>query len=333
MNLACLDGFITFRVVCPGGTYVKPKSGLHVEDLPGFSTASLAAVEPGKYLNAQTFVNEKMRVSGEMLMDQIRNHLEQYSVEGGPKEAGVIGTWSEDEETLDTTVDLQGVRVRVSGGQMMVVSVPRVWIRIGNDEDVEDVTLYIRDGETVEERVVSLLGKGVENEIWLHYEAKGKQVDVYVEDERLVMYTGSTAGTKYFTTCSTCGGHARYKNIAGSGLEGKFAEVDALRGIRAEAVATCTIDGVACILLRKFRFAMLYQFGILALEEWLASPRTNYFTIHSKEWALDTLEKWSKFDLPRHMKTNIKTLAHYVSQLDPDCLDCGTGATYTNVHP
>ncbi len=330
MNLSCLDQFFTFRVVCPGGTYVRPKSGLHIEDLPGFSTASLSAVEPGKYLNAQKFVDEKIRFSGELLIGSIKAHLEQYKIEGAPKEAGIIGTW--DESVIATgTIQEQGLRLKVGGGPMMVISVPRVWIRVEND--IADLVLYIREGEVIHERTVTVKGNGVLNEIYLHFEsAAEKTVDIYVADERFLPYSGSTAGTTYFTTCSTCGGHSRYKFIAGGGLLGKN-EVEKLRGIRAEVVALCSVVPVACLLLRRFRMALLYMVGVQILHEWLGSPRTNYFAIHSKEWAVSTMEKWEKEDVPRNMKLEIKTLASLVGQLDPGCLECGVGPNYGYAHP
>lgn len=104
-------------------------------------------------------------------------------------------------------------------------------------------------------------------------------------------------------------------------------------GIRPEVALLCSIDPVACVMLKRFRFAVLYQWGILVLEEWLASPRTNYFTIHSKEWAIGAIEQWNTVELPRYMKGPSEKLAHFVSNLDPDCLKCGSGAHYVTSHP
>jgi hypothetical protein len=326
MELACMSGFITPRVVCPGGQYVKPSSGLHVDDLPGFSTASLAAVEPGKYLNAQTFIDEKVRVAGLMMLEQIRAHLETYVIEGRPKESGIIGTFNDD--VLPASASKRGVVIRIGGGPMAVIVVPRVFVRCANA--VDNVVVYVSDGLTQHSVTVDLQ-PGVDNEVWLNYESRGKRVEVWIEDDRVQPIGGSAKGTKFFTTCSTCAGHARYKYIAGGGLEGSL-ELETLRGMSAEVIMTCSIEPVACLLLHRFRWAVLYQFGVLVLEEWLATSRTNYFSIHSKEWAASMLEKWDTVDVKRHMKTHIKTLASYVSQLDPDCLECGTGAQYQEVH-
>lgn len=328
MDLLCLDGFITPRTVCAGETYVKPRSGLHIEDLPGFSCPALSAVEPGKFLDATVFTNEKMRIAGQMILDRMRNYLEPYVKERGPKEAGTIGTWSEDAPLAGATTR-RGVRVRVEGGPMVIPTVPRVWIK--SSTTIADLVLKIKDGVTTTEQTVSVTAD-VETEVWLNYEGNAKTLDIYVEDVRFEPYTGSTEGTSYFASCSSCGGHGRYFGIAGGGLLGDT-EVTALHGIRAEVVLLCSLDPVACVLLKRFRFAVLYQWGILVLEEWLATSRTNYFSIHSKDWARDTIDQWNTIELPRHMKTSAETLASFISQLDPDCLNCGTGASYTHGLP
>ena len=323
-----MAGFITPRVMCNGDAYVKPTSGLHVEDLPGFGCNSIAAVEPGKYGNAQTFINEKLDTAGKMILDRMRNYLEPYVQERGTKEAGFIGTWGTEYGTgVSTKV---GVRVRVDGGPMLVPSVPRLWIQC--EDTIADLTIYVKDGNNVHEFPATVTGGGVINDLWLNFEPKAKTVDIYVTDDRFKPLRGDTQGTKYFSNCAGCSGHGRYRGIAGGGLLGET-EGTTLQGIMPEVVLLCSIDPVACLLLKRFRFAVLYQFGILVLEEWLATSRLNYFAIHSKEWAAASLELWNTVELPRHMKTNTHTLASFISQLDPDCLECGTGGTYTHAHP
>lgn len=329
MELPCISGFITPKAVCPGGIYVRPKSGLHVEDLPGISTTALAAVEPGKYLDAQTFIDEKMKVAGMIIADRMRNHLEAYIEERGVREAGYIGTWSVPDVTLVGADVPRGVRVKADGGPMLVPTISRVYIK-GLDA-ISDLVVKLKDGEKVTEFPVSIEA-GIEKELYLNYDAEKRTVDIYIDDERFIPFSGSTEGTKYFSSCLTCGGHSRYLGIAGSALY-DGAETDVLQGIRAEAVLLCSIEPVLCLLLSRFRWAMLYQWGILVLEEWLASPRTNYFTIHSKAWAADKVEQWNMIDLPRAMKSNIQSLASFISQLDPDCLTCGKGPGYANSHP
>mgnify|MGYP006883585363 CR=1 FL=1 len=120
--------------------------------------------------------------------------------------------------------------------------------------------------------------------------------------------------------------------IAGGGLKDGVESIK-LQGMTAEAVTMCSIEPVACVLLHRFKFAVLYQWGILALEEWIASSRTNYFTIHSKDWAVASMEKWQEVDLKTHMKAPTKALASYVAQLDPSCLECGSGNNFAYARP
>lgn len=327
MDPACLSGFIVPRVTCEGGTPATPRSGLYVEDLPGISCVALANVEPGKFLDAQTYIDEKMRFAGKLILEQIRMHLEPHVQERATKEAGFIGTY--DETTLSGTAQKRGVRVRVEGGAMMIPCISRIWLKATTA--VVGLKVYLKDGETITEYSVDIAAN-TETEVWLNYEAKNKTVDIYVEDADFIPYSGSTQGTTYFANCGHCGGHGRYFGIAGDGLLNGSATT-ALQGIRAEVVLLCSIEPVVCILFSRFKFALLYQWGVLALEEWIATPRTNYFAIHSKEWAIATLQKWNEVDLPKHMKLATEQLAGFLAKLDPDCLECGKGASYTHGHP
>lgn len=323
VELPCLANWITFKYPCDGGDYVRPLSSLHWEDLPGFSTVSLAKVEPGKYLDAKTYAQEKLNTAGLMILDRLRNHLEPFVTERGPVESGYIGTFT-DASPLTGDATKRGVRIRVEGGAMLVPLVSKVWLR--SSTTIADLVVKVKDADRIIEFPCSVVAD-VETEVWIHHEARSKTVDIYVEDVRFTPHTGSTEGTSYFTTCSDCSGHARYKHLAGGGLVGET-EGTTLQGIRAEVTMVCSLLPVACVLLKRFKWAVLYQAGILILQEWGATPRTNYFSIHSKEWAVATMEEWNTIELPRAYKTHAGTLASYVSQIDPDCLECGTGASY-----
>jgi hypothetical protein len=330
MNLPCIDGFIVPRTLCPGVPVATPKSGLYVEDLPGFSTVSLAAVEPGKYLTAQAFIDEKMRAAGQMILDQLRVHLGQYVQEAQPRESGTVGSF--DTNTLAGAATKRGVQIRVDGGALTTPMVPRVWLKC--EDDIADLVLKVSDGYTTIEHTISVVGGGVENEVWLNFEGRNKTVQVWVEDIRFKPFTGTAKGTKFFSSCTTCGHyyHSAYRFIAGGGWDGTT-ELTTLLGIRAEVVVMCSLEPIACILMKRFRWAVLYQFGALVLQEWLASSRVNYFSIHSKDWAAASLEKWESVDIPKHMKPHLKTLAAYVSQMDEHCIECGVGVVYAHSHP
>lgn len=326
-ELPCIKNFITFQSVLPGETYVAPVSKLHVEALPGVYRKSLSQVEPGKYLNAQAFVDDKLNIAGMMIMDRMRNYLEPFVNEKGSKEAGTVGTF-DDASPLSGTATKRGLRITVGGGAMVMPLLSRVWIKC--DATIEGLEVKVKEGTKETTYTVDTIAD-TEVELWLHYEGRAKTLEVTIADTRFHPSTGSTAGTKYFSTCHTCNRAGLYKYITGTGLLGTN-ETTALQGIRAEVVTMCSLDPVACILLKRYRFAVLYQFGILLLQEWDASDRTNYFTLHSKEWAQAQAEQWNMIDLPRHMKTANDQLVHFIRNLDPDCLTCGTGPNFGSGH-
>lgn len=327
-RLPCLDNFITFKAVCPGETYVRPLSGIHWEDLPGFGVKSMAAIEPGKYLNAVTFGREKLHVAGSMILDKMRAAIEPYVQERGVKEAGYIGTYT-DESPLTPSLTGRGIRVRVDGGPMLLPTIPRIWLK--SSTAVSNLVVKVKDGNTITEFPLDSLPADQETEVWLHYEAANKQVDIFVENASFAPYTGDTQGTKYFTNCTGCAGHARYVGIAGGGLVGST-ETTILQGMRAEVVLLCSIDPIACILLKRYKWAVAFQAGILVLQEWGPSDRANYFTLHGREWAKETADGWNLVELPRAMKTNNETLVAFLRNMDPTCLTCGSGPSYVEGH-
>lgn len=327
-DLPCIKNFITFATVCQGETLIRPLSGLNIEQLPGLYRKSLAQINPGKYLNAQAFLDEKVITAGDMVITRMRNYLEEFVVERGTREAGTVGTFND--TALGASASPRGVRVKLnpSAGALMLPLIPRVWIKSNTTK--AGVTVKVKDGARIVEYPVDLVA-GEEVELWLHFEAQTKQVDITIEDDDVDVYGGSTTGTTYFADCNTCSRVGLYKEISGSGLLAS-AETDELQGIKAEVITVCSIMQAACMLLGRYKWAVLYQVGILICDEWDASDRANYFTLHSKEWARAQSEKWNMIDLPRHMKTSNNQLLALVRNLDPKCLECGTGPTMSAGH-
>lgn len=321
-ELECLDRFITFRTPCGGSPYVRPTSGVHFEDLPGISATSLAALEPAKYVDIKTFATEKLRVAGQMIVDRMRNYIEPHVRERATREAGTIGTFS-DATPLPGNVTPRGLRVKLDAGAMLVPLIPRVWIKSATS--VTGLEIKLTDGEVEMTYTVDVVAN-VEKELWINYEGKRKSIDLVIENAAFEPWTGSTEGTTYFANCDTCGGHGRYYKIAGSALYGGD-ETEVLQGLRCEILALCSIEPVACILLNRFRHAVLYQWGVLIFEEGILGPRVNPWVTHTKEERAFFIEQWNTIEIPRYVKTGSTGLAAFIAKLDPDCLECGTGAS------
>lgn len=325
----CSDGFITMRTVCAGQPVRQPKSGLFIEDLAGINCANLASVEPGVYLNAQEFLAQKVAVSCDIVLQDLREIVEPFVKERSALEAGTVGEFASPASPLTGSASQRGLRLRINAGRLSRLLVDRIWIRSAS---AVETVVKVKDGDKVTEFPVSLEA-GKENELWLHYQADQKQVDIVIEDAAYQPHSGTTIATKYFSTCTTChGGGAMYTYLSGSALLAG-AETDTLQGIVAECSLVCDIELAACMMLKKVKWPVLIQTGIQILQELVASGRMNYWTIHSKDWAKEQIEFWHRVEYKRMFKHHAAGMAAFLSNLDPHCLTCGTGTVYTYAHP
>ena len=80
------------------------------------------------------------------------------------------------------------------------------------------------------------------------------------------------------------------------------------------------------MLLRRLRWAVLYQFGVEVLDEWLATSRMNYMGIHGKEWAAEKRPEWQN-EVEVKLEQQAPHLATLIEKLSPECTRCGRGLT------
>lgn len=327
--MKCLTNFIVPRSGCEGVARTKPVSGLYVEDLSGITMAALVGTDAGKYIDAQTYIDEKMRFAAELLMERVKLHLEKWMQDRGILEAGTLGRWANPSVSLAPVLLDRGLRIEATGGPMATLNVTRVWI--ASKVSVDNLQVVLTDGSKTETYTIDVQAE-VPYELWLNYEAETRRVDVTITDDRFEPMSGTVVPMWTYSDCDTCPKGGLYKHLRGRGLY-DGTETDVLQGVVGEAMVDCRLSAIGCLLMRRMRLPLLYQWGILVLEEWLASSRANYFTIHSKEWAAWQVEQWKTVDMPRLMKSSLEPLAAFIRGVDPGCFTCGSGAKYANTHP
>lgn len=318
--MECAENFIVCRNACSGVDPVTPTSGLYADDLPGISTISLANIEPGKYASAAAMVQQKVAIAVKKVGDRVKEVLAQYLEENATVEAGEVGTFNSD--VLAGTADARGLRIGLDGTQLMHLLIPRIYVKAAASGEFE---VLLKDGP--EERTFTV--NCVANEVAMldvHYLAKTKQVDITITDAAFKAVSGTTFNTRYFATCVACGRNCKYRHISGVGLL-KGEEVDAVQGIGAQVVVTCAFERALCMLLQRLRWAVLYQFGVEVLDEWLATSRMNYMGIHGKEWAEAKRPEWMQ-EVEIKLEQQAPHLATLIEKLSPECTRCGRGLSY-----
>jgi hypothetical protein len=324
--MECYTNFIVPRTTCNGLNTVKPTSLLYVDDLPGFSTIALANIEPGKYGTAATMIEEKLRVACEKVMEEVGHSVSLYVREKAPMEAGRIGEEISDPTNTDSTVEAPlGTRIKLDNGSgiLLKLGIPRIWFLCKGDQ--EGVTITVKDGLLTTTYTMDAVD-GL-NEFGLEYVSRTNVVDITVtHPDGLSMYPFTMVNSKYYASCASCTHGVKYKYMLGLGLN-NGQEDDEEGYVSVEVQAVCVFGAAQCLLLREYRWAILYQFGIECLEEWTITGRMNFLGIHGKPWAEQKKVEWAAI-VEKHLEKKANKTANFLARLTPQCVKCGTGVTY-----
>jgi len=92
-------------------------------------------------------------------------------------------------------------------------------------------------------------------------------------------------------------------------------------GIRANISIICSQDNLACLLKAQLGMAVLYQFGVEFFREVQETDRLNYFTLVSRDQAIEYEQKYME-EYDKTMKTLTRTLPYLLRKLDYQCISC-----------
>lgn len=319
----CLKNFIGMRQACAGGHAPAPRSGMYIEDYPGITRTALQAIEPGVWLNAQAFLDAMVASAWTNVVEvDARAAIEDYIVPAEALEVGRVGVFSE--STLPPVGTRRGLRIRKNAGSLSKLLISSVTVRA---DLAGTFALTITDGTTPATFDVVISADRVGHDVteWVHYETAAASVDITITDAGFVPYTGSTQQTRHFSSCRGCdNGVSTYAAISGRGLTAA-GETDAVQGISANVALTCDIAPAVCLLATRLKVPIFYATVMQILRNWEATPRMNFYAQHKAEWLEREWHRLSEERYPQAWDLHAKGLARFASQLDPLCVDCGTG--------
>lgn len=315
----CLKNFIGIRQACVGGPTVAPKSGQYIEDYAGLTRASLQAIEPGVWNNCQTFLDDMVRQAAIQVVDvDARAAIEPYLRVRDDMDAGLIGVFG---DTAAVEADAKrGLRVKKTTGILGKIVVGRVWVK---STAGGTFTVTITDGtKTTTEDVVVVAD--VAAALWPHFDTFEDTVDITITDAAFVPYGGDTSSTAEYANCTSCSTGGKWQTLSGRALHADT-ETDKLQGITAEVSIGCDLSNAICLIAKPLRVPIFFATVMKVLENWEATPRMNFFAHHQKEWAEKTYANLVNKQYPTAWDLHSKGLARYLEQLDPVCVDCGSG--------
>lgn len=313
--MECLKNYIGIARSC---SEQSPTSNLFMEDLEGISIKSLASVESGKYLTAQRIIDEKMRVVGNKILDELSNLIGDISIDQSVSE--VISHGFKDNFDVNS-----------SGGCGFVIDkkptvftnlyLARVYFK--SHTAVSDLTLTVTDGYNVKTFSVTA---GADEEILVetNYSTTNPSITVSFPadspSQTVNPYLSDCASFNRFDCNSNacCGYDSKYLRVRatyGVDFSNKF------YGIRPDVQLVCDREKMVCLISKRNKMMFLYALGVEIAEEAIASDRINIFTTNNKDWWKERAQIWSaKFN--ESWDVNSGGIRKMLTTADNSCFTC-----------
>lgn len=272
-----------------GGCYDSeaPNNVVYLDDLPGLSLSSLAAVAPSDLLSAVALVEQKNGLATRRLSSLLRSQLRRRGVRldfagdawqycnilNSPAPAGV--------EAIRVNWDFFKSKL----GRLHVQALSIKAAATGS------TTLEIKSegGATLWSTPINLVADEVATVIVDKYFTQ-RFLFVSSSNNSLPLYGANCGGA--VGCCGISGGIAPPIVVSGWTGDGT---TTAAPGISLKAAIVCDTDGLVCCFLKELREAILYATGAEVAKEIAApSSRFNYFADVSKDWAVEAAAMWAE---------------------------------------
>lgn len=283
--MECLSNFIGISAAC---TPTASKSGLYIEDYPGFSIKTLAQIEGGKYLTVQAMLNRKLTVVGLELSDMLSSLLQGVVIE---QAADFLISKSFCEDYFAQQDGTPGLRIEKGMTALSKLYVPRFYFK--SHVAVTDLVVTISDAERSETFEVTA-NADEEVVIECNFLSSQRKIDITYtssntpSDSGVAPYTQNIGEyhTFDYSDCDSCCGH-RYLKIHGLDFNGS--EKSVYYGIRADIELICDKEKMVCLIAPQNKSLIFKMTIIQVLKEWIASDRFNFLAMNSKEWAKEQI--------------------------------------------
>lgn len=322
----CFADYVKIRQLCSDET--ASKSGLYIEDLEGISLKTAAMSAGSFHQNAADLVKNKHKTAFEQYKAMLLNVMSKSGYGLGLR--GKAEEFCSIRKTdTNTPAPIQrGLRVsrirNVTPHSCFFVET--VYIRTVTSGPAL-LTISDRFGIVLHTQTVTLIPNAGQA-VAVNKEIFADIFYITLDNTNIVTYKSDCLQSG---CCNSCNQLA-CEDVQVSGWDG-YNRVNNGFGLAVRGAIRCSFDLLACSLLDGLKMPFLWLLGAEVLKESASSERTNYFTIHGKEWALEKIEEWTA-KAEKQIINTLFPMLELLNREDPYCVQCGgvnTARVYSTV--
>ena len=320
----CLDNLMCGDNILIGidGYYTSSISNLRINDLPGLSIKTAAAVASTETISGYKLIKDKIVFATKLVIKDLQTYINPYFIINSVVDSDNSGDWGD--YYLPYAALERGLVVKRKRSNFAKILIKDV--SIYGQTDIA-TTLKITDGGKVYNYPITLIA-GTETIHQINLQAETEEVYITLDNSAISLKHGLISSSNY-NGCSTCHGK-HHSNIWTRGWSG-IVEDSNLYGIKARAVLICDDSDIFCDLINKMDVLVLYKSGIEIYKEYLMSNRLNNITLFSKEHAEAQLETLQN-DYNKMYKAFKETIINYLNNKKDVCIKCNSDR-YVSTHP
>lgn len=301
-------------ITCP-----HPESVLFVNDMPGITLKSAAAIVNDEQRTAVNLLNDKIKLATKKVFNKFSGLVAGNFDFNAIIEAREISDFST--TTIAPANIERGLTLTRWNSEMAKIYIEEVYIRV-----VETGIIYLKvyDGDVTKNYSASLLANTT-NVVKIRYKCNSQSVKVVFNQENFTTYgceLNETSG------CAPCGTYRHVKHqLDVKGWDGTN-ERYGCYGVGILANVQCYEEAVICQVLPRMAFMMWYQSCIEILDEKINSERINAVTLFTKDQAIKKIEELKK-ELAIEEKQFSASITNFLKTTRGECFSCnGTRYSY-----
>lgn len=282
--MECLTDLVGIKNTCDAPV---SKSGLWLQNLPGFSLKLADAAANEETVSGLTLIKEKYIYAQQAVIAQFRNNFIDKMRVNSLIENDTIGYYPQNQRpiTLNNTV-LKGVRIDIRNYAHLEIYISQVALFL-KDGITTDVFIYdLMTGELLDTIPITIVaGQPTYVNVNKAYPNSKQRLSLFICYDAGISDTfdSSINGLAYRSTCSSCMGYGnKYAFISGAKIDkslqkisGNISSNNGSSGLSFTYSLNCNIDNLLCSIAGKFAWPLLHKWGAEIMAELQHSRRLN----------------------------------------------------------
>ena len=295
-----------------------PENVLFINDIPGFTMRSAAAIANDEQRTGFELMNDKIRLATKKVFHKFSSVMAGSFDFNAVIEAREISSFST--KTIAPAALERGLVLRRWQSEMARIYIEELYIRTV-ESGIVNIKIY--DGDVVKVYQVSVLAN-VTNAVTIRYKCKSEQVKILFDQTDFTTYGCQISDSEGCHTCSSS--YSRYK-LQIKGWDGDK-ETNGCFGLGVLANVQCFEETIICQLLPRMDFMIWYQSGIEILMEKMQTGRVNAVVTFG-DAKTEKLLAYLETELLREEEAFRKISAKFLKNTRGECFTCkGTRVTY-----